>query len=187
LMQAVRILSSSENLAESILQKLLVILQNPINDFLTSMIINIFSKNQYNNAYETLLLFLNSKDKRIVANTIEALRFFNNYRTIVLITKFLKDDDNRVKANTINVLHFFSVTGIRPELEKMAFSENIWERDSALYAITVCGFSEFEDILIKMLNTEVDKGLINKIIFLLKKSESTEARSAQLAYFQRDK
>lgn len=185
IIHAVRLLGNSEDINEKILDRLLDVLKNSSNDLVISMILNIFSKNSFKKAYNTITEFLKNKDKRIVANAIEALRFYNDSKTIVTITPFLKDDDNRIKANTINVLHFFSVTGIKPELEKMAFSENIWERDSALYAITACGFKEFEDILIKMLKKEQNTEIINKIIFLLKKSESAEARSAQLAFFQK--
>ena len=64
IIHAVRLLGNSENINEKILDRLLEILKYSSNSLIISMILNIFSKNSFKKAYNTITEYLKNKDKK---------------------------------------------------------------------------------------------------------------------------
>ncbi len=107
---------------------------------------------------------LQNKNPRIVANAIEALQNIDEITAMNMVFPLLHHNDNRVRGNAILLVHSQDPARALKELAKMASSEKLWMRSSALYCIKSLNFDEKEQYLAQMFCDESDDSIINDII-----------------------
>jgi len=85
-------------------------------------------------AIPTLKAYLRHEDRRVRANAIEGLGYFNEESLIlVFFSQFEIEKDPRSRGNLIKALWKFGHGKVYEELEKMLFSENVASVKSALF------------------------------------------------------
>lgn len=83
---------------------------------------------------EMLTECLYDPDPRVRSNTIEALMFYEHPALFSRVSNLLHDPDNRVQGTVLIYLARRKPERVKPILEKMATSSEIWARRTARYA-----------------------------------------------------
>jgi HEAT repeat protein len=106
-----------------------------------------------------LLTYLTDEDPRVRANTIEGLGYIKSPKVKALLQPFLKDPNSRIKANAARIImnKEFSDNPAQDTLREMLFSEDQFERASAIYAIGDAALDKFLPVLIELIS---DKSFI---------------------------
>ncbi|MGM0608514.1 MAG: HEAT repeat domain-containing protein [Candidatus Muiribacteriota bacterium] len=121
-----------------------------------------------------LAKFLKDSDRRIRANTVEALSKIGDRKIIDLLIPVIEEEkDNRVLANTAIALWKFE--DIREKVlqvfKKMTEDREKWMRASALYAFGETEVSEFLEFLLESVEDEDEDICRNALIALVGYSE----------------
>lgn len=91
--------------------------------------------------------FLNHREERVIANTIEALGSFPSPRITDMLLPFLGSANNRIKANAALALFSAGRTAVIDTLKPMLLYSDPLMRSSAAFAIgEVCSLAQREDI-----------------------------------------
>lgn len=98
--------------------------------------------------------YLNHKDPRIQANTIEAMEAVEDDIVFPLIVPMLGSKDNRVRANAIKALISYDREQAVSTLKSMGLSDKEWQRDSALYCLSIIDTPDVVTIVMKMFEQE---------------------------------
>lgn len=134
---------------------------NAENDnFVIASLVKLIGKFGNEDQIKTLSLFLNHQDKRIIANTIEGLEAIGTKEIIPLIVPLVYDNDNRVKANAAKLLSKFGEANVNKILHEMINSDEIWMRDSAIFALSQIADKDSID-LIENATKDTDKNIAN--------------------------
>lgn len=127
--------------------------------------------------------FLEHKDSRVRANTIETLSRTPPDDFATILEPFLQDTDNRVRANAVLALMSVQKPAAWAALRRMA--ESTWEsyRDSALYCLSQLSGPEVGDLVRQMFQREsVDYQIYKQAtLFLSIVNESDRPMLTQLA------
>ncbi|NLM17007.1 MAG: HEAT repeat domain-containing protein [Candidatus Riflebacteria bacterium] len=102
---------------------------------------------------ECLPLFikaLEDKERRVVANAVEAIGMLKNPDLADIIKSFLEASDNRIRANAVAALWRMGWGSAGNVLKKMAVSGQAEVRQSAAWAIGQIGVLQFLDLLEKL-------------------------------------
>ncbi|MDD2715483.1 MAG: tetratricopeptide repeat protein [Candidatus Wallbacteria bacterium] len=87
-----------------------------------------------NRAAIILKTYLNHGDKRVRANAVEGLGYFNDPELAPFLLGYLeRESDPRIKGNIIKILWKYGTGPIREELKKMLVSPNLSELKSGLH------------------------------------------------------
>jgi len=118
--------------------------------------------------------FLKHEERRIRANTVEALSKIGDRRIVDLLEPLVENEqDNRVLANTAIALWKFEDKKevVSDIFRKMSHDPEKWMRASALYAFAETGISEFYEFLLSSLTSEDEDICRNAILALIGYSE----------------
>ncbi|MEZ7893549.1 MAG: HEAT repeat domain-containing protein [Candidatus Wallbacteria bacterium] len=114
---------------------------------------------------EVIASFLSHEDMRIRANAIEGLEFIGTDKIIPYLVKYTNDLDNRIKANAVKALAKFSSSEMLKNLAIMIKSEQVWMRDSAIFALG-------------QINNEAAVQILNEALYDKEKTISNHAMQA---------
>ena len=104
-------------------------------------VVNILSKVvDLRDDYNIILSFLNDEDKRVKANTIEAIESLGSKRLIPILLRFRHDSNNRIRGNVLKALYSLGYTDIEQDLIDMLNSNNFFMNASALWTISQTNF-----------------------------------------------
>jgi len=145
-------------------------LQNEEEGQIIARLISLIGKFSFDNKTQILRPFLESEDRRIRANVIEALRsdvLDDNVSDLLL--PYLNDTDNRVRANAAMAL--WKNQGLRDEVKKafatMIDNNDKWMNASAIYAFGELGIEDFMLYLLEHLMDEDEDICRNALVALI--------------------
>lgn len=129
---------------------------------------------------EILSYYLHDKDTRVQANTVEALEMLGDESVYPLLIPMLQDVDNRVRANVAKALAAHNPAEVLESIAEMMVSENVWERDSAAYALGELNINGSVDLLTRALSDESVnvRATAQESLKKLASSENSRARKA---------
>jgi HEAT repeat protein len=112
---------------------------------------------------ELILSLLNDKDKRVRANTIEALEALGNKGALPILLRFKNDPNNRIRGNVFKALYGLGYKEIQGDLLKMITSSDTFMKASAMWVIaqTKLASTELEDAIGYCLLADNDMVLTN--------------------------
>jgi HEAT repeat protein len=125
--------------------------------------------------------FLKNDDLRIQANAIEALELIGDELSFSLVAPMLKSRDARIRANSIKCLVRFDPDEAIATLERLAFSEEVGERESAVYCLGIVAHPRVPEIAAEMAPQEKEPTLLRRQIRLLSE-EGDRSAVGPLAY-----
>lgn len=138
-----------------------------------------------------LLPYLQEKDSRVRANTIEALEYTCCDTVFPHIVPMLQDNNNRVKANAIKALQNAGKKNALNMLADMSASKEIWMRDSAAYALGTIKDPIALDLLISIFEKEKSLSIaaksLNSISLIITKQGYTKIVSLKQKIKDKDK
>lgn len=126
------------------------------------------------NIIPRLSKFLKHKDRRVRANTVEALSKIGDRKIIDLLLPLLGEEkDNRVLANTAIALWKFEDIreNVKHVFRNMIDDNEKWMRASALYAFGETKIDDFMDFLFEAVGDEDEDICRNAVIALIGYSE----------------
>lgn len=129
--------------------------------------------------------YLKHGDPRVQANAIEALEMIGDELVFPLLTPMLNEKDNRIKANAIKALMKVHQEEAFNVLEKMASSDKLWDRESALYCLSLLEHERVPVIVANMVEEELVADLMKKEAELLAKHGGRE-QLGLLAYLREE-
>lgn len=138
---------------DEILQKLVIRYSNEKNNQNLTVWLSLIGKIGNLHAIPIIARSLMSADKRVRANTVEALGKIGGAQVKELLLPYLNDSNNRVKANTAIALWEFDElrAKIKKVFDKMVNDPNKWMKASAFYAFGEIKAGEFLQILVDSL------------------------------------
>lgn len=134
--------------------------------------------------------FLDHEDDRVCANAIELFGNKGDEKLLSLITPHVKSSNNRIMANAAIACFRLGEKKVLGHLKEALVSSNVKMRASAAFALGEIGSSDVVEILIERLLKDVqsvrkhiingllqqDKGIYQKLIDILKESNSMQSR-----------
>lgn len=125
--------------------------------------------------------YLKNDDLRIQANSIEALELIGDELSFSLVAPMLKSRDARIRANAIKCLVRFDPDEAIATLERLAFSDEVGDRESAVYCLGIVAHPRVPGIAAEMAPQEVEPTLLRRQIRLLSE-EGDRSAIGPLAY-----
>lgn len=125
--------------------------------------------------------FLKNEDLRIQANAIEALELIGDELSFSLVAPMLKSRDARIRANAIKCLVRFDPDEAIATLERLAFSDEVGDRESAVYCLGIVAHPRVPQIAAEMAPQEKEPTLLRRQIRLLSE-EGDRSAAGPLAY-----
>ncbi|PCJ15742.1 MAG: hypothetical protein COB02_17690 [Candidatus Cloacimonadota bacterium] len=132
---------------DSSLDFLLKIYEETENANLKATIIRSLGSFESKKVIPVLLAGLHSTIGRIRANSVDSLMQKKYNEALPLVLPLLSDENNRVRANAAVALHHFGDNNIFKHLDKMMRSSDKWMKLSAIWALTVIGGEEAQELI----------------------------------------
>jgi HEAT repeat protein len=149
---------------ESGFAKILKLLESETHEHVLATIAKYLPSFRKPGIFERIVPYLNHRDWRVRANTIEGLETLGDPRAVPLVMPFLSDADNRVKANAVKYLVKSHPDEVRRALGDMLGSPHEWMRDSAVFLAGTVDLAVSEDLLLRALkdpSTEIVRKAIS--------------------------
>lgn len=142
-----------------------------------SGLVKVYARNALNNGVETFKKCLFDSDPRVRANTIEILDELQIQGCDNEIIQLLDDTENRVKVNAAKYLIRRGYTKAYQILKNMLTSQEVWLRDSVIYALGEIG-DQSALTLLKAASKDPNQGIRISVIKALAKIKSSAAIEA---------
>jgi hypothetical protein len=88
------------------------------------------------NDHELIMSLLSDKDKRVRANSVEALEHLGNKRFVPILLRFRKDPANRIRGNVLKALYKLGYLDIVDDLAAMMESPDHFMKASGLWVVS---------------------------------------------------